>query len=215
MSRPVYLLSPTPAEGAGHLPMIEFKTIPQKIDFSSYDGLIFTSKQGVIALDEISGGEWRSTPAAAIGKMTAQEIRERGGEVIFIASKAYGDILAEELSTRFKNFRWLYPRPKVVASKIASDLRSAGIDVEERVIYETLCKEYDSDFKPEEGAVLIFTSPSIVECFFRQFGWSGSYTAVAIGKKTAGAFPEGVECKISPSQSIEDAVAFAGSLSTS
>ncbi len=210
----VYLLSPTPAEGAEHLPMIEFKTIPQPIDFTPYDGLIFTSKQGVIALDEISGGSWKNTPAAAIGKMTAQEIQKRGGEVVYIASKAYGDILSRELSVRFKSFRWLYPRPKVVASKIASDLRKAGVDVDEKVIYETSCKAYDKEARPEEGAILIFTSPSIVDCFFKQFGWSGSYTAVAIGKKTAAAFPEGVECKISPSQSIPDTVAFARSLAT-
>ncbi len=214
IERPVYLLSPTPAEGVRHLPMIEFSNIPQKIDFTLYDGLIFTSKQGVIALDNISGGSWKQIPAAAIGKMTAEEIEKRGGEVIFVASKAYGDVLAKELSDRFGSFKWLYPRPRVVASKIAADLRSAGISVEEKVIYETLCKEYDAGSKPEEGAVLIFTSPSIVKCFLKQFGWNESYTAVAIGKKTAEAFEEGMEYRVSPSQTIEDTIAFARSLST-
>ncbi len=214
IERPVYLLSPTPAEGVGHLPMIEFVTLPQKIDFTLYDGLIFTSKQGVTALDEISGGSWKEIPAAAIGKMTAEEVKRRGGEVIFVASRAYGDVLAKELSERFGSFRWLYPRPKVVASKIAADLRAAGISVEERVIYETRCREYDVRSKPKEGAVLIFTSPSIVNCFLNRFGWSESYIAVAIGRKTAEAFEEGMECRVSPSQTIEDTIAFAKSLST-
>ncbi|BBG65134.1 uroporphyrinogen-III synthase [Hydrogenimonas sp.] len=196
-----------------HLPMIEFRTIPQNIDFSLYDGLIFTSKQGVIALDGISGGSWRDTPAAAIGKMTAKEIEKRGGKVLFVASKAYGEVLAKELSGRFKSFRWLYPRPRVVASKIASDLRSAGIEVEERVIYETLCREYPKSKKPEDGAVLIFTSPSIVKCFLKQFSWNESYRAVAIGKKTAEAFGGEVGCVVSPSQSIKDTIDFAKSLS--
>ncbi len=210
----VYLLSPTPAKGVCHLPMIEFRHIPQKIDFSSYDGLIFTSKQGVVALDEMSGGEWKERPAAAIGKMTAQEIEKRGGKVLYVASRAYGDVLARELSDRFKSFRWLYPRPRVVASKIASDLRSAGIEVEERVVYETVCRKHESDSKPKEGAVLIFTSPSIVKCFLEQFGWEDSYIAVAIGKKTSEAFPEGKRCVVSPFQSIEETVSFAKSLST-
>ncbi len=212
MSRPVYLLSPTPVDGVRHLPMIEFHTIAQEIDFSPFDGIIFTSKQGVAALDEISHGKWRHTPAAAIGEMTAAEIEKREGKVIFIASKAYGDVLSMELRERFDSFRWLYPRPKVVASKIASDLRAAGIDVQERIIYETRCKAYDEAMKPEEGAVLIFTSPSIVRCFFDTFGWSESYRAVAIGKKSAAAFPEGVACSVSPSQTLEEAVSFAKSL---
>ncbi|MCF6201840.1 MAG: uroporphyrinogen-III synthase, partial [Hydrogenimonas sp.] len=190
MDKKIYLLSPTPAEGAVHLPMIEFKTIDQQIDFKYYDALIFTSKQGVIALDEITKGEWRETPAAAIGEMTAKEIKSRGGKVLYVASKAYGETLAKELRERFSNYRWLYPRPKVVASKIAQELESAGVEVAQRVIYETVCKDYSIKERPEKGAVLIFTSPSIVKCFLRNFSWHESYIAVAIGKKTEEAYAE-------------------------
>ncbi len=211
--REIYLLSPTPVAGVRHLPMIEFHPIPQTIDFTLYDGLIFTSKQGVVTLDEISGGEWRGLPAAAIGKQTAAEVEARGGRVIYVATRAYGDVLARELSECFSHYRWLYPRPKVVVSKIAADLRSAGIDVEEKIIYETRCRRYPAKRRPPEGAVLIFTSPSIVRCFFEQFGWRGSYRAVAIGTKTAAAFPEGVRCDIAPSPSMEEAIAFARDLS--
>ncbi len=191
------------------MPMIEFVTYEQEIDFSPFDALIFTSKQGVKALDEITSRKWREIPAAAIGKMTADEIKKRGGKVIFIASKAYGDTLARELVEKFGSYKWLYPRPKVVASKIVQDLRSAGVQVEERVIYETVCKSYAKGDAPERGAVLIFTSPSIVNCFLQNFEWSESYTAVAIGKKTALAFPKNIEPLISPSQSIEDTIEFA------
>ena len=204
----VYLLSPTPKPGVRHLPMIQFETIPQTLDFSSVDGLILTSKQGVVALDEVSGGRWRSTPAAAIGEMTAKEIETRGGKVIYIASKAYGDVLAKEISERFDGFRWLYPRPKVVVSKIASDLRSAGIEVDEKVIYETRCISYDVSRKPGKDAVLIFTSPSIVRCFFENFEWDESWRAVAIGNKTAQAFPAYVTVEISPFTSIDSAIEF-------
>ncbi len=209
MGKKIYLLSPTPVEGVVNMPMIEFVTYEQEIDFSPFDALIFTSKQGVKALDEITSRKWREIPAAAIGKMTADEIKKRGGEVIFIASKAYGDTLAKELVEKFGSYKWLYPRPKVVASKIVQDLRSAGVQVEERVIYETVCKSYAKGDAPERGAVLIFTSPSIVNCFLQNFEWSESYTAVAIGKKTALAFPKNIEPLISPSQSIEDTIEFA------
>ena len=186
--------------------MIRFELIPQSIDFSGYDGVILTSKQGVVALDEVSEGAWRAVPAAAIGEMTAREIRKRGGELLFIASKAYGDILARELGERFRGYRWLYPRPKVVVSKIAADLAAAGITVTEKVIYETACLSYDAEKSPEKGAILIFTSPSIVRCYFQNFGWDESWQAVAIGHKTAQAFPKGVSVHLCASPSIDSAI---------
>ncbi len=209
MNKLIYLLSPTSRPGVRHLPMIRFDLIPQTIDFSRYDGVIFTSKQGVIALDEVSGGAWRDLPAAAIGKQTAAEIAARGGEVIYTASKAYGDVLAAELSEKFPQMRWLYARPKVVVSKIAADLRAAGVSVEEAVVYETSCVHYAEEDAPEEGAALIFTAPSIVKCFFENFHWHDTWKAVAIGNKTAESFPAGISVEIPDELSIAGAVALA------
>ena len=206
---PIYLLSPTPRPGVKHLPMIRFTLLPRTLDFSKYDGIILTSKQGVVALDEVSQGAWKALPAAAIGRQTAAEIEARGGRVIYMASKAYGDVLAKELAERFAQMRWLYARPKVVVSKIAADLRDAGIEVDEAVVYETSCTRYDAGQRPEKEAVLIFTAPSIVRCFFENFGWDESWRAVAIGEKTAQAFPKTVNPHIAPSTSIDEAVRFA------
>jgi len=206
---PIYLLSPTPKDEVHHLPMIEFKIIYQYIDFHKFDGLIITSKQGIMALDEISRGKWKTLPVAVIGKLTAKEVEKLGGEVIFIATEAYGDVLAYELALKFKNFKWLYPRPKVVVSKIAKNLRDFGIEVEERIIYQTNCAYYDSSLKPCKEAVLVFTSPSVVKCFFKNFSWDESWKAVALGKKTALAFPKYLKPKVSPSTSIKEAINFA------
>jgi len=200
--------------GVRHLPMIQFQTIPQSIHFEYFNGLIITSKQGIIALNEISGGAWRQLPVAAIGKMTANAVEEYGGKVIYTASKAYGDILAQELATHFVNYRWLYPRPKVVVSSIAAHLRSVGIEVVEKVIYETTCVSYSENEKPLKGAILIFSSPSIVHCFLKNFGWDSTWCAVAIGQKTAAAFPNHIIPKISPSPSIDEAIEFAKNLAS-
>ncbi len=208
----IYLLSPTSRPEVRHLPMIRFTLLPQTIDFSRYDGIILTSKQGVIALDEVSGGAWKALPVAAIGKQTAAEAEQRGGRVVYIATQAYGDVLAGELAKRYPDKRWLYARPKVVVSKIAADLRDAGVSVEEAVIYETSCTDYEQKQRPEAGAVLIFTAPSIVRCFFGNFDWDESWRAVAIGNKTAQAFPEGVQPLIAPSTSIDEAIDFSRSL---
>ena len=208
-SLPIYLLSPTPKSGVRHLPMIKFEIIPQDIDFKKFDGLIITSKQAVLSLDEISKGKWKTLPVATIGESTAKEVKNHGGNVIFIASSAYGDILAHELSLSFKGYRWLYPRPKVVVSKIAADLRGCGIEVEEKIIYETSCICYENSSKPCKGAILIFTSPSVVKCFLKNFSWDESWEAIALGKKTALAFPAYLKPKVSPSTSIEEAINFA------
>jgi len=205
----VYLLSPTSRPGVRHLPMIHFMLLPQTIDFSQFDGIILTSKQGVVALDEVSDGRWKTLPVAAIGKQTAQEVEKRGGEVIYIATQAYGDVLAGELAERFPDRRWLYARPKVVVSKIAADLRGAGVAVEEAVIYETACTRYDEKERPAAGAALIFTAPSIVRCFFENFEWDESWRAVAIGEKTAKAFPAHVNVHLASSPSIDEAIATA------
>jgi uroporphyrinogen-III synthase len=206
---PVYLLSPTARPGVVHLPMIQFTLLPQTIDFSKYDGLILTSKQGVIALDEVSGGAWKSLPAAAIGKQTAAEIEKRGGRVLYTATKAYGDVLARELAERFDGMRWLYARPKVVVSKIAADLQKAGIRVDEVVVYETSCVRYDAADRPVEGAVIVFTAPSVARCFYENFGWDESWKAVAIGDKTAAAVDKFAKALLSPDTSLDKAVTFA------
>ncbi|WP_201353871.1 uroporphyrinogen-III synthase [Hydrogenimonas urashimensis] len=208
----IYLLSPTSRPEAKHLPMIRFTLLPQTIDFSRFDAIILTSRQGIVALDEVSGGAWKRLPVAAIGKQTAAEAQARGGKVIYVASKAYGDVLAKELAKRFKKLRWLYARPRVVVSKIAKELQEAGIEVEEAVVYETSCSHYERKQRPEAGAVLIFTAPSIVKCFFENFDWDESWKAVAIGNKTAQAFPNGVKPAISPSTSIDEAIRFSKNL---
>jgi len=213
-STPIYLLSPTPKAGVWHLPMIQFQTIPQSIHFEHFNGLIITSKQGIIALDEISDGAWRQLPVAAIGKMTANAVEKRGGKVLYTASKAYGDILAQELSAHFLNYKWLYPRPKVVVSSIAAHLRSVGVEVVEKVIYETICMHYDETQRPLQGAILIFSSPSIVHCFLKNFHWDPTWRAVAIGQKTAAAFPNYVIPEISPSPSIDETIEFAKNLAS-
>ena len=188
--------------------MIKFETISQDVEFDKFDGLIITSKQGIIVLDEISCGKWKTLPVAAIGESTAKEVEKRGGEVIFIASSAYGDILAYELALKFNGFRWLYLRPETVVSKITSKLRSYGVKVEEKIIYKTNCVKYDCSLKPCSKAILIFTSPSVVKCFFENFSWDDSWSAVAIGKKTASAFPDYIRPKISPTTSIDVAIQF-------
>ena len=57
MSNLIYLLSPLQREGTSSLPMISFMLVESKIDLSSINLLLFTSKQAVVSMNEINH-EW-------------------------------------------------------------------------------------------------------------------------------------------------------------
>ncbi len=183
MSGPIYLLSPTAREGTLPLPMITFRTVAEKIDFSCCDTLLFTSKQAVITADTIDSN-WKKYPCIAIGPATKKQIEILGGEVIYFPKAYYAEALSEDIAAFFKERKLLYLRPREVSFDSKSALGKAGIVLHEQIIYETTCQTYADREKPEAGAIIIFTSPSTIYCFLENFGWHESYTAVVIGRAT-------------------------------
>ncbi len=205
---PIYVLSDTKVPGAKSLPLIEHTYLHPDIDFASYDYLIFTSKMAVFALDAMEYA-WRQTPALAIGKATAKAIEERGGRLAFVAKSFYGEDFAKEIATHFpKEKRFLYLRAQVVSTDVATLLRGEGFLVDEAIVYATQCRACETLTPPESGAVIIFSSPAIVRCFFSCFSWDAGYRAVAIGKKTAAAIPEGIEVTIFEQKTLAQIVEF-------
>lgn len=189
MSNLIYLLSPLKQEGSIFLPMIFFKNVVKKIDFSKSDALLFTSKQAVESANEIDE-TWKSYPSIAIGEATKKRIEELGGTVIYTPSNFYGKVLAEEIKEYFSDRKILYLRPKKVSFDSQAHLAQYGIVLEEQIIYETGCKGYLPEQKPDENAIIIFTSPSTIHCFFKNFSWDKSYTAVLIGEATKVHLPD-------------------------
>ncbi len=185
----IYLLSPLKKEGVSSLPMISFKLIAETIDFSSCDTLMFTSKQAVVSANSIDES-WKNFPCIAIGGATKKKIEELGGSVIYHPTKFYGEVLAKDIEAFFSTRKILYLRPKVVSFDSKSYLEKVGIDLQEQIIYETSCVKYAKEQKPKEGAVIIFTSPSTIKCFFKNFEWDSSYLAVLIGHATREHLPE-------------------------
>ena len=179
----IYLLSPLAKEDTIHLPMIAFKLLPVTIDLSHCDVLMFTSKQAVRSADALND-EWKQYPCLAIGSATAKEIESLGGEVLYQPESFYAKSLSEDIVTRFKDKNILYLRPKEVSFDSKTFLANAGIALQEQIIYETSCVNYEKQQKPLKDAVIIFTSPSTVHCFLKSFEWDESYTAVLIGEAT-------------------------------
>ncbi len=183
MSRAIYLLSPTPREETIALPVIDFTVTAGAIDFSTSDTLLFTSKQAVVTADKIDLS-WKNYPCIAIGPATKKQIEDLGGKVIYHPRSFYGETLSQDISKFFRELKLLYLRPKEVSFDSKGFLEKEGITLQEQIIYETSCIKYAPEDKPSKDAIIIFTSPSTIHCFLKNFGWDESYTAVVIGKAT-------------------------------
>ncbi len=179
----IYLLSPVSREGTTPLPIIRFSLLCSTIDFSTCDTLLFTSKQAVKSAEALNP-EWKKYPCLAIGSATAKEIESLGGKVMYQPKSFYAETLSQDIITQFKDKNILYLRPKEVSFDSKKFLAKAGIELQEQIIYETSCISYEKEEKPGKNAIIIFTSPSTIHCFLKNFEWDESYTAVVIGKAT-------------------------------
>jgi uroporphyrinogen-III synthase len=191
-NRPIYLLSPTPQEGTLSLPMIRFTTVADHLELENIDTLMFTSKQAVKVAESLDSC-WKQYPCVAIGGATKKQIEALGGEVIYHPTAFYGEILSRDIATFFRERKLLYLRPKEVSFDAKAYLLKEGIELKEQIIYETGCLSYTKSDIPQKGAIIIFTSPSTIHCFFRNFDWDESYTAVVIGESTKVHLPEEVD----------------------
>ena len=204
----IYLLSDKACAGVEHLPLIEISFYDEPLCFDGYDAIVFTSKNSVEALDRLHI-RWQEKESYAIGEGTATYISSQQGNLVYTASRAYGEDFAHEITPLLKGKKVFFPRAKEVISPIFQILRLRDIDIHEVIVYETTCKNYDKEQAPVKNAVLIFTSPSTVACFFKNFTWDESYTAISIGEKTASSLPLHVKNIISPIQTIEHCIKIA------
>ena len=95
----IYLLSKKEYSGATNLPVILTKNFTLDIDISHYEALIFSSKNGVLAL-EANRVKWRDIPVYSIGSGTSSVIKELGGNLVYEARNSYGDSFADEIKER-------------------------------------------------------------------------------------------------------------------
>jgi len=191
----IYLLSVLPREETIHLPMIDFSLLERELDLDKYDTLMFTSKQAVKSAEMLDPG-WKKIPCLAIGSATANQIESLGGKVLYQPKKFYGKTLSQDMIMLFKERKILYLRPKVVSFDAKTFLSKAGMDIQEKIIYETSCISYSDKDKPLMNAIIIFTSPSTIQCFLKNFVWEKSYTAVVIGEATKEYLPKNARVEV-------------------
>lgn len=208
----IYLLSNTQYEGVNNLPLIEINFLLQPIDFFHVEALIFTSKNAVKALEKINPS-WKKLPAYCIGEGTAKEVKRLCGNVAYVATNSYGNDFASEIGQKLAYKKVLFLRAKTVLSNIEEILKSLHVKLISHIVYETTCKQEKYE-KPGKGAIIIFTSPSTVQCFFKQFSWDETYRAVCIGNVTAKYLLHVKPVYVSEKQSIQACINLANTLDT-
>ena len=210
MARPIYLFSKTFNAEVTHVPILLTEFFQPRIDYSRYDAIVLTSKQAVTALEKISH-DWVRLPVLSIADATAKQTRDAGATVLEHGG-GYGDSLAEIIRNGYPQWRWLYPRPEVVASDFAERVAAAGVSMEGVIVYKTTCNADVAALELGDDAILIFTSPLTVACFLQQHQLHPSHTVIAIGATTASALPDTVAILMPQKPSVQGCVDLAKTL---
>lgn len=206
----IYLLNEQKYEDVENLEVFQIEYIKSDVDLKKYDALVFTSKNGVKAINSFNQ-DWKNIPSYAIAQKTANTIIKLGGVVEFIGNSGHGNDFAYELKNVLKDKKVLYVKALKTVSNLPNILKENGIFLDEIIAYKTSCKK--SNIILEENSIFIFTSPSSVECFFKQYSWKNSYKAIVIGKTTAEFLPSNINYEISFQTSVEECIKLAKQLS--
>lgn len=191
---------------AKNLPMIQTTGIQPELDITQYDALIFTSKNGVKYCDSLFANKWKKIPAYAISKDTAKQIKDLKGKLAFSGKEKHGDEFAYEIIDHLKGKRVAYLGAQSIVSNMIEILHNNDIHCDHIPVYKTMCKDYNQKIKLPSCSIIIFSSPSTIECFFKNIEWDKSFTAISIGRTTAKYFPDFVNPIIADTPSLKSCV---------
>ncbi|PLY07311.1 MAG: uroporphyrinogen-III synthase [Arcobacter sp.] len=201
----IYILGNKKVKWAKNLSLFDIEVIPQNIDFSDYDAIIFTSKNGVYSLNKFNS-KWKNIPAYVIAPQTAKVVKELKGRLAFVGKSHHGDEFAYELINQLKNKRVLYLKAEKIVSNFTKILNDNEVKCDEKVVYKTVYKNFKEKIELPKDSTIIFSSPSTIECFFKNIIWQKSFKVISIGKTTAKYFPSYVSYKIANTTSLESCV---------
>ncbi len=201
----IYILSDTYVEHAKNLPVIQTVPLKKDIDLKKYDAIIFTSKNGVKAIDTMNS-DWKQIDSYTISNKTAKQVKELGGKVAFISNEGHGDEFANELIKLLQGKNVVFLGAKKVVTNLVKILNDNNIKCEHEIVYETQCINYEDKIDIPEKSIIIFSSPSTIKCFLNNVNWKDSFTAISIGKTTAKYFPNNIQPLISETPSLQGCV---------
>lgn len=205
----IYLTSPTPFKGVENLCTIETSFSKPNLSLNNIDALLCTSKVAVEALEHFKLS-WKHIPVLCVGRATANKVNVYGGKVLDVPNTFYAQELARLILQEHVTKRILYLRAKEISFDFAPLLKEKVQSFHEEIVYETYCKKQTKSL--DKNAIVIFTSPSTVRCFFSQYKWKETYKAIAIGKKTAKSISVNINVYLPGVQTIDACIALAKSL---
>ena len=201
----IYLFSISKHPDATSINSLSIKLLKPQIDFLKYDYLIITSKQASKVLEQYDKKLYIDKKALCVSKQSAISYEKLGGKILDIGA-GYGDNLVSKIKKFPKTTRWPYLRAKIVASDFVEVCKNDGYDIEETVVYESDCSCDILNVEIEENSILIFTSPSSLNCFLKTHKLENFAKIIVIGKTTAKALPKGVDYVISDETTIQSCI---------
>lgn len=213
-------------------PLIEFSD-PEDLgpldtaisQLEQFDWLIFTSGEAVRAvakrcnkLGQTLTQAWSNLRVAAVGPVTAEEVKKAGLQVEYVAKTHNGVSLANELGEKLRGKRVLLPRSDRANPDLPEALKHHGAEVTDVIAYRTLKPTENEQEKLSELAqgaadAILFFSPSAVVHFTEAFGRErlraieDRLAITAVGPVTAGALREaGVQRMVIASDTTATAV---------
>lgn len=187
----IYLISNSKNSRVKNLNVSKIEYLKFKIDLKNFDNLIITSKNVIfsmlrnhIFIDEVI---LQSLTIFAIGQKSAQFFMQLGFKQVYISKRSNAKEFADEILPYLKNRKNLYLKAKISAFDMKSFFKKKQIDCKIMEVYKTSLLKLNLSMKPKENSILIFTSPSSVKNFIKNFYWIESYKAICIGNTTADA----------------------------
>ena len=209
--KPIYLFSISSHPNAISVNSLAIKFLKPSIDFSKYDYLIVTSKQTSESLKQYKTQDYIDKNALCVSVASAASFESLGGSVLDIGG-GYGDNLVDKIMSYPKSTKWLYLRAKVVASDFVEVCKNDGFNIDEKIVYESDCSQEILDVEVEDESILVFTSPSSLNCFLKTHKISKKSKVIVIGKTTAKAVPKNTEYILSNETTIDSCMEIASNL---
>lgn len=205
MKKNIYLFSISSHPDAISINSLDVKLLKPDIDFSLYDYLIITSKQTSLALEQYNKNDYIDKKALCVSVKSAEAFEELGGKVLNVGD-GYGDELSSIIKKYPKSTKWLYLRAKVIANEFVKEAKEDNYNIDEVIVYESGCSKEILKTKVEDESILIFTSPSSVECFLKNNEISHKNKVIVIGKTTVKALPKNTQYYISEDRTIDSCI---------
>lgn len=208
----IYLISHTQNQAVKNLKVCEIEFLKFSVDLSKFEALVITSKNSIKAL-KFNNIKKVNLKVFSIGDSSTKEALKYGFSDIYTAKNSHGNEFANEIASFLKDKKTLFLKAEKTVSDVGGILIKNGAILTKITAYKNNFLNLDESLKPPLGSILIFSSPSNVEGFIKNFGKiDESYKVVVIGNATAKLLSSHKNLIISEKQSIDECLKLAKNL---